>query len=67
MYSLEQKFEIERHVSKMLKTSIIVPSLSPIASPVLLVKKDDSKRFCVDYRKLNSITVKNKFHLPIID
>jgi hypothetical protein len=67
-YSLEQKDEIERQVATMLKSGVIVPSLSPFASPVLLVKKkDNSWRFCIDYRKLNSITVKNKFPLSIID
>jgi hypothetical protein len=52
----------------MLESRIVVPSFSPFTSPVLLVKKkDDSWMFCVDYKKLNSISVKNKFPLPIID
>jgi hypothetical protein len=52
----------------MLESSIVVPDLSPSASLVLLVKKkDDSWKFCVDYRKINSISVTNKFPLPIID
>jgi hypothetical protein len=52
----------------MLKSGILVPSLSPFASPILLVKKKDgSWRFSGYYRKLKTITVKNKFPLPIID
>jgi hypothetical protein len=68
IYSPEQKDEIERHISTMLQSGLIVPSLSPFASPVLLVKKKDNTwRFCVDYRKLNNITAKNRFPLPIIE
>jgi hypothetical protein len=60
-YSLEQNDEIERQVAKMLESGIVVPSLNPFASPVLLVKKDNSWRFCVDYKKLNSISFNNAF------
>lgn len=51
----------------MLKNSLIQPSTSPYASPVLLVrKKDGSWRLCIDYRKLNHQTIKNRYPIPII-
>ena len=52
----------------MLAQGIIQTSVSPFASLVVLVhKKDLTWRFCVDYRHLNAITVKNCYPLLIID
>lgn len=54
-------------VAKMLEAGAIRPFTSPWASPIVLVrKKDGSIRFCVDYRKLNDVTVKDKHPLPRI-
>ena len=55
-------------VQEMLKQGVIKPSASPWASPIVVVrKKDGNIRFCVDYRKLNSITKLDVFPLPRID
>lgn len=67
-YSPQHKDEIEKQVKALLSAGLITPSVSPFASPVILVlKKDGSWRFCVDYRKLNSITVKNCFPMPLVE
>ena len=52
----------------MLEQDVIEPSDSPWASPVVLVrKKDGSLRYCIDYRKLNDVTIKDSYPLPRID
>ena len=59
---------IDEHVDKMLANDICEPSVSPWASNVVLVKKSDGTlRFCVDYRQLNNLTVKDSYPLPRID
>jgi hypothetical protein len=67
-YSPLQKDEIEKQVKSLLAADLITPSTSLFASSILLVhKKDGTWRFCIDYRKLNSITIKNRYPMPIID
>ncbi|CAA0830191.1 Uncharacterized mitochondrial protein AtMg00860 [Striga hermonthica] len=66
--SHDQKNTIEEIVQEMLKSGIIQNNKSPFAAPVLLVKKKDlTWRLCVDYRYLNSLTIKHEFPIPVIE
>jgi hypothetical protein len=66
MSPVEQK-ELDTFLDENLKTHRIRPSKSPMASPVFFVKKKDGGlRFVQDYRKLNAMTVKNTYPLPLI-
>ncbi|XP_026450774.1 uncharacterized protein LOC113350886 [Papaver somniferum] len=63
-----QKDIVEKLVKEMLASGVIMPSHIPYSYPILLFKKKDgSLRFCVDYRRLNEITIKNKYPIPVID
>ena len=59
---------IDKAIDGMLDANVIRRSRSPWYFPVVIVdKKDGSKRFCVDFRRLNKITKKNSDPLPLID
>lgn len=59
---------MEQLIKQLLEANMIKPSVSPYSSPVILVKKKDGTwRLCVDYRQLNSNTVKNKYPIPMIE
>jgi hypothetical protein len=67
-YAPTLKNGIEKHVHQMLQDGLIQHSSSPFSSPVLLVKKkDNTYRFCIDYRHLNAITEKGQYPVPVID
>lgn len=55
-------------MEELLFKHFIKPSVSPWGAPILLVnKKYGGMQLCIDYRKLNKVTVKNKYLLPHID
>lgn len=63
-----QCLEIEKMVREMLDSGIIRYSQSPYASPFILVKRrDNTWRFCMDYKALNAINLKNIFPIPLIE
>ena len=60
--------ELRKQLSQLLKDGKISPSTSPYGAPVLFAKKKDGGlRMCIDYRALNSQTIKNRYALPRID
>lgn len=59
--------DIDRQIAEMLKSGVIKVSNSPWASPMVVVKKKDGTfRICIDFRKVNDVTVKDVFPLPRI-
>ena len=56
---------VREEINNMLLNDVIEPSDSPYSSPIVLVKKKDgSIRFCIDFRKLNSITIGDACPIP---
>jgi hypothetical protein len=60
--------EVKRYLTDNLSKGFIEPSQAPFASPILFVKKPNGGlRFCIDFRKLNELTRKDRYPLPLID
>ncbi|KAK4698190.1 hypothetical protein P7C70_g8098, partial [Phenoliferia sp. Uapishka_3] len=58
---------IRNYLDENLSRGFICPSTSPVAAPILFVKKKDgSLRLCDDFRNLNSVTIKNKYPVPLV-
>ena len=57
--------ECMKQLADLLARGFIEPSESPFGAPILFVrKKGGALRFCVDYRALNKITIKNRYAIP---
>ena len=60
--------EEEEHLEKMLKAGVIQESTSDwAAAPVLIRKRDGTVRWCIDFRRLNAVTTRDVFPLPLVD
>jgi transposase InsO family protein len=67
--SLEEAEACRKYIVEALQKGFIESSNAPWAAPVLFVQKPGGRglRFCVDYRKLNALTTKDRYPLPLID
>ena len=64
----EELAAVKKYIEEFFKYGFIVPSQASIALPVLFVRKPNRElRFYVNYRKLNAITKKSRYPLPLID
>jgi len=60
--------KVKKYLNENLSKKFITPSQTPYSSPVLFaLKANEDLRFCVNYRKLNAISKRNRYPLPLID
>lgn len=65
---IHMREEVNKIIEEMKSQGVIEESHSPWVYPAVMVKKKDgSIRFCIDYRKLNAVTVKDSYPLPRIN
>ena len=59
---------LKKELTKLINKRLIVPSHSPWSSPIVIIPKKNGKwRLCIDYRKLNEMTVKDSYSIPFIE
>jgi len=67
LMSKDELLVIKKYIDEHLNKGFICPSILPAAAPILLAKKPGGGiRFCVNYRGLNAITIKNRYLVPLI-
>ncbi|KAE8228183.1 hypothetical protein CF326_g6896 [Tilletia indica] len=65
--SPEKRAAMDAALDQLLEWDVVEPSSSPVSFPVLMVRQNQKWRFCVDYRKLNEVTVPDRYPLPTTD
>lgn len=63
-YSPKVLEEMNLQLDKYLEEEIVEPSHAEWASPVVMIKKNDKYRFCIDFRRINSISKKDSYPMP---
>ena len=59
---------VREELEKLVELGIVVPSTSPWASPVVPVpKQDGTVRVCIDYRKLNEVTIADPYYMTTLE
>jgi len=61
------KPEVEKQIDQLVADGFLVPSKSPMSSPILCVLKQDKVRLVCDYRYVNAFTVADAFPMPNLD
>ena len=65
---LAKRKDAEKEIKAMAEQDLIEPSTSPWSSPAIIVpKKNGGVRFCIDYRRLNQVTIPDSMPLPRCD
>jgi len=67
LMSKDELLVVKKYINEHLNKGFIRPSISLVAAPILLAKKPGGGiQFCINYRGLNAITIKNRYPVPLI-